>query len=369
VAGRTIEDVHPKDSVLSLADALRVSSNVGVSMVAVRLTPDQEYAGLRDFGFGTPTALGIPGESSGMLRRPDRWSRQSAVSLAIGYEVSVTPLQLVTAYGALANGGLLMQPRLVRRVLDADGNVIEEPEPRVVRRVVSERTATAVAEVLESVVEDGTGTAVRMRTFRVAGKSGTSQIANPRGGYLRGQYYSSFVGFFPADDPQLVVLVKLQNAQGAYYGGAIAAPVTRETLEAILAARRSPLDLRAVAKVARGETRGGTGSVIRSGVTGSSEGLALRFASLSTMVAPELPAPVIDFVAPAEGSENLVPVPNVAGLPVRTAVRRLHALGLRVERDGTGDVVRISPPSGTRVAAGDTVVLRTGATAGGTRRE
>jgi len=277
----------------------------------------------------------------------------------MGYEVSVTPLQLATAYGALANGGVLMEPRLIRSVRDADGTV-EEREPRAVRRVVSEETAEALAKVLKDVVEDGTGKRLRMETFAVAGKSGTSQIAGPNGRYLPGQYNSSFVGFFPADDPQLVVLVKLVGAEGSYYGGTIAAPVTRETLEAILAARRSPLDLRAVARS------------VRAAAPAPTEGLGFRFASLAGVArSADEPGRAVQEtpILLGDGGEVVVPVPDLTGYSVRGAVRRLHVVGLRVDLVGLGDVDRTVPPAGARLAAGDTVVLHMSTSTKGSRRE
>ena len=225
VNGRTLHDVHGSGR-MTIADALRTSSNVGIAKAAQSMSPGDQYENLRDFGLGTLTGIEIPGEVSGTLRRPDSWSSQSAVSLAIGYEVNVTPLQMAMAYGALANGGRIMQPHLVKEIRDGTGALIEAFQPRVVREVVSADVARRVGRVLEDVVEDGTGKSARLATFRVAGKSGTTRLYSPAGGYEQGAYWSSFVGFFPADAPQLVVFVKLERPKGIYYGGAVAGPVT-----------------------------------------------------------------------------------------------------------------------------------------------
>ncbi|NJD18755.1 MAG: penicillin-binding protein 2, partial [Gemmatimonadetes bacterium] len=240
VAGRVLHDVHAGGT-MTIADALRESSNEGIAKAAQALTPGHQFENLRDFGFGVPTGIEIPGEVGGTLRRPDRWSAQSPASLAIGYEISVTPLQMAMAYGARANGGLLMQPRLVKEVRDADGRVVERFAPEVVRRVVDESVARSVSRVLVDVVEDGTGSAAGLGVFKVAGKTGTSRVYDSDKGYGSG-YFASFVGCFPAEDPQLVVFVKLESPKGAFYGGAVAAPVTRATMEAALAARATPLD-------------------------------------------------------------------------------------------------------------------------------
>ncbi len=343
VAGRTLHDVHPKGGYLTLAEALRYSSNVGVAKLAQGLTHAEQYENLRDFGFGVITGIGVPGEASGILRRPDRWSGQSAASLAIGYEISVTPLQMAMAYGALANGGKLMEPRLIREVLDRRGRVVTRNRPRVVRRVVPKRVTREITPVLVEVVDQGTGTRARLTTFSVAGKSGTARAYDANGGYAQGAYFSSFIGFFPAEDPQLVIFVKLERPEGAYYGGATAAPVTRATLEAILAARRAPIDRRALAAMARRTERdvSGTGAV------------PVRFASQSLDPSAS-PAPVSppDATAP-------VPVPDVSGLSARAAIRRLHALGLHVSWGADGAITGTLPAAGTRLAPGDTVRLRT----------
>jgi cell division protein FtsI (penicillin-binding protein 3) len=343
VEGRTLHDTHTKGRI-SLGDALRESSNVGVAMAAQALTPGAQYENLRDFGFGGYTGIELPGEVAGTLRRPAGWTPQSAASLAIGYEMSVTPLQMAMAYGALANGGLLMQPRLVREVRSYDGAVLERFEARVIRRVIEEDVAATVGAALVDVVEDGTGTSARMGSFAVAGKSGTARL-NFGDGYEEGAYYSSFVGFFPADAPQLVVFVGLDRPQGDYYGGAVAAPVTRTTMEAALAARTTPLDRGALLRSARTDDRD---------AAVPANAPPARFASAPTE--PEAPVrrETID-------RATRVTLPNVTGLPSRVAVRRLHALGLRVSSVGVGDIVGTVPRAGERVLQGDTIRLRLGA--------
>jgi len=342
---RTLHDIG-KGQRMTVGDALRVSSNIGIAKAAQALSEGQQYENLRDFGFGVPTGIEIPGEVGGMLRRPDRWSGQSPVSLAIGYEISVTPLQMAMAYGAMANGGRLMQPRLVKELRDAQGNVVESFNPRVVRRVVDERVTRSISRVLVDVVEDGSGTSARLGSFRVAGKSGTARAYSPEGGYTAGNYYSSFVGFFPAEDPQLVILVKLENPQGAYYGGAVAAPVTRATMEAALAARSSPLDRAALLQASRSPTM-------------PVEQASARFAAQS-IDPPPPPTYEAMFGADFNGDPEAagIPIPEVAGLPSRVAARRLHALGLRVEHEGSGEIIGTVPAAGLRALPGDTIRLR-----------
>ncbi|MGE0159057.1 MAG: penicillin-binding transpeptidase domain-containing protein [Gemmatimonadales bacterium] len=343
VEGRTLHDTHVTPTGrLSLGDALRESSNIGIAMAAQELSTGEQYENLRDFGFGVLTGIELPGEVPGTLRRPSGWTPQSAASLAIGYEISVTPLQMAMAYGTLANGGLLMQPRLVREIRDADGAVLERFEPRVIRRVIDEDVAEAVSAALVGVVEDGTGTAGGLTTFAVAGKTGTAWL-NTGDGYEKGAYYSSFASFFPADAPQLVVFVGLDRPAGEYYGGAVAAPVTRATMEAALAARATPLDRGALLRSARQET-----------AVSSNVGPA-QFASRPI---ESEPSPIE--IVPIDRTAS-VSLPNVSGLPSRVAVRRLHALGLRVSSLGVGRIVGTEPRAGERVQQGDTIRLRLGA--------
>lgn len=342
VAGRLINDTHTEGR-MTIREALRESSNVGIAKAAQALEPGVQYENLRDFGFGTRTGIELPGETPGTLRRPGDWSGQSPASLAIGYEIAVTPLQMAMAYGALANGGVLMRPLLVRELRDADGSTVEAYEPEAVRRVLDDATAEAVGRALVDVVEDGTGTLARLGSFQVAGKSGTARFSSG-GRYLAGEYSSSFVGYFPADAPQLVVFVKLDRPRaGEYYGGAVAAPVTRATMEAALAA--NSLNLQELLASSRSAQRR------------MPPDMTPIFAALPLEPAlPPLEAP--EAKRDGGATPRPVSVPDVSGLPARIAIRHLHRYGLRVEQSGTGHVVGTLPPAGSRIFPGDTVRLR-----------
>src|SRR3954466_4269489 len=240
INGRVINDDHPAAS-YSLADVIRFSSNIGIVQFAERLSPREEFEALRDFGFGTPTGVPYPVEAAGTLREPSRWSRQSANSLAMGYEIAVTPLQLAAGYVALANDGELLEPALVKEVRSPDGQVIYRHERRVIRRVVSPAVARRVRTMLLGVVEGGTAVKADLGSFALAGKTGTAR-RTVGGRYALGQHIPTFVGLFPAEHPQFVILVKLDNPRGAYVGGLTAAPVTKAVLEAALASRNAALD-------------------------------------------------------------------------------------------------------------------------------
>jgi cell division protein FtsI (penicillin-binding protein 3) len=354
--GRTIHDISAV-GVVSLRHALQVSSNVGIAKAAQVLLPGEQYEALRDFGFGSPTGVPLPGEVAGTLRRPPQWSAQSPASLAIGYEIAVTPIQMAMAYGAVANGGVLMQPLLVRELRDADGKSIQEFRPRSLRRVISRRISRELTQALVGVVEEGTGTRARVASFAVAGKSGTSRVYAPNGGYEIGEYFSSFVGFFPAEDPKLVIFVKLEAPQGQYYGGATAAPVTRATMEAILAARKSPLDAGAMATLARSQ-RIRVPESIAQAARSTSEPMGRAVFASSVQ-----PARVSLAQGPIESARRDTPeldrfaMPELTGLSSRVAARRLHALGLSVIWQSAGIVGGTAPDAGSLVARGDTVRL------------
>jgi cell division protein FtsI (penicillin-binding protein 3) len=246
IEGRTVHDVHRGLDRMSLAQVLQWSSNVGIVRFAERLAPREQYETLRDFGFGAPTGAPYPSEAAGTLRPPARWSRQSAASLAMGYEIAVTPLQLAAAYATFANGGELLEPALVKEIRGPDGLLRYRHAKRVVRRVMPPVVADRVRSMLVDVVTGGTAVEADLTTFQLAGKTGTAR-RTVGGRYATMQYYATFAGLFPADRPQFVIVVKLDSPKDVYYGGSTAAPVSRAVLEAALAARDAALDRRALA--------------------------------------------------------------------------------------------------------------------------
>ena len=213
---------------------------------------------LRDFGFGTPTGAEFPSESRGQLARPDRWQPMyTRASMAMGYEFGVTPVQLAAAYGAIANDGILLAPTLVREVRDPAGKVLYRHEPEPVRRVVSPEIAARLREFLRGAVgEGGTGDGGAAGQLHGAGQDRHRASGSRTAATSRGKYTASFAAIFPADDPQLVVIVKIDNPKGSYYGGLTAAPVTRTMLQQALASRRVAIDRGAARARRRRPARG-----------------------------------------------------------------------------------------------------------------
>lgn len=347
LAGRTITDVHAEAS-MTLAEVIRYSSNVGIVKFTSRLAAREQYEVLRDLGFGTPTGVPFPSEAGGTLMTPDEWTRVSPASLAMGYEIAVTPVQLATAYAAIANGGELLEPTIVREIRDPDGAVRFRHTRRVVRRVMDPAIAATVRGMLVGAVEDGTAGGAGLGSFSVAGKTGTARVA--RGGrYVASEYTASFVGFFPADDPQYVVLVKIDRPTGAYYGGQTAAPVTRAVLEAAIAARDAALDRRALA------SRESLEALAKAGPHAEDLGEAER------VLDEQPPAHVVDLPLARHARAKRTPpreVPNVRGMQLREAVRTLHRAGFRVQlAAATGAASETWPHAGAVLREGSLVRL------------
>ena len=294
-------------SLLTFEDVIVHSSNVGTIRVALGLGEKRMYDYVRRFGFGERTNVQLPGEATGLLRRLSRWSEVSVASIAIGQEIGVTPLQLVRAIATVANGGVRVEPRIIDRVVDASGKTIYEPPRHEPQRVISERTAAILNEILKSVVYRGTGERAALPEHVVAGKTGTAQKAI-RGGYAIDKFIASFGGYVPADRPRLVILVVVDEPRGEQYGGVIAAPAFRDIAEATLHYLR---------------------------------------------VAPSVPqrsvgigAPLLAAFSQQQNPVTRAAVPDLTGLDARAAVARATEAGLLVEAFGSGVVTTQKPAAG-----------------------
>lgn len=234
IANTVIHD-HEKLGWMTFAQVIQKSSNIGAAKTGMALGDQRLYRYLQAFGFGQKTEIDLPGEVGGMVKHPREWGRRSLASISMGQEIGVTPIQMVSAVAALANGGVLMKPYVVSEVRDAQGKALRQILPQVKRRVVSPETARTVTSILEGVVTDGTGAKAAIPGFRVAGKTGTAQKIDPRtGGYSSTLFVGSFVGFVPADNPRLAMIVVIDEPQGESWGGTVAAPVFRRVGEQVL---------------------------------------------------------------------------------------------------------------------------------------
>jgi cell division protein FtsI (penicillin-binding protein 3) len=233
VAGRVIHDHHPFGT-LTMAQALAKSSNVAAIKLGLRVGDASMYDFMTRFGFGSKTGVELPGETVGILRKVERWQPSSIGSIAMGQEVGVTPVQMAAAFGALANDGVRIAPHLVREIRNSSGAVVYSAQPEQ-RRVVSVETATALRTMLEGVTLNGTAKKAQLDGYSAAGKTGTAQKIDPKTRtYSKTKYIGSFVGFAPVSNPQVVIIVVMDEPTGLYHGGDVAAPVFREIAEQIL---------------------------------------------------------------------------------------------------------------------------------------
>jgi cell division protein FtsI (penicillin-binding protein 3) len=366
-----IEDTHAYGT-LTFQQAIENSSNIVFAKVSEKVGAEALYTMARNYGFGVETGVDLPGEINGALKKPVEWSGTTLRTMSYGYEVGVTPIQLVTAYGALANGGVLMKPYIVRQVIDTNDEPVMESHPQTVRRIVSPDVARLLTRCLEGVVERGTATAAKIPGVRIAGKTGTSRKFVD-GKYESGNYTASFVGFFPAENPRVVCLVMLEHPKaGGYTGGVASAPIFREIAVKTLAlagrVRSTPtppaadslrgpvvpdmVNLRvAVAQQmleARGfaaDTRGAGPFVLRQS---PAAGTKLASGGTVTLQTEESPARLTGTTV----------VPALRGMSVRRAISRLADRRLEVSVSGSGVVVSQSPPAGQSVKPGTRVVIR-----------
>jgi cell division protein FtsI/penicillin-binding protein 2 len=305
---------------ISFEEVMVHSSNVGAIKVGLGLGPNRFYNYIRRFGFGQRTGVELPGETAGLVRRTDKWSQLSNASMSIGQEIGVTPLQIVDAVAAVANGGVRIEPHIVDRVVDAQGNVLWRPTKAAPQRVISEKTAAVLNEILKNVVARGTGVPAALAEHIVAGKTGTAQKAS-RSGYSPDKVVASFTGYVPADRPRLAILVVVDEPHGAQYGGTIAAPAFREIAEASLRYLGVPPSIPA-RTVGAGETL------------------------LATFSQQEQPQ--------ATGAAG---VPDLRGLDARAAVARATAAGLVVRATGSGVVQSQQPSPGEALPVDHRVAL------------
>jgi len=232
-AGRILHD-HESYGVLSVENIITKSSNIGAAKIGIKLGENRLYDYIRDYGFGSPTGLPLPGEIGGIVHPVKKWSKVTIAQIPMGQGIAVTSLQMMMAVCAIANKGVLMRPMLVDRLEDREHRVVAKYTPQRVRQVISEAAAEQMVTALKTVVSpDGTAAKAALAHYTVAGKTGTAQKSGGAAGYLPGKYFASFVGFFPADKPEVCISVMMDEPRQGYYGGQIAAPVFKQIAERV----------------------------------------------------------------------------------------------------------------------------------------
>jgi cell division protein FtsI/penicillin-binding protein 2 len=308
--GRRILHDDKKHDSLTFQGMVELSSNIGIAKLALRLGGEKLTGAAQRFGFGAKTYAGLPGEQSGSIGNPGVWSDYNVATLAIGHGISVTPLQLVTACAAVANGGKLYHPIIVRGIIGGDGNLIRKINKDFVGNVVKEDNAKILRSFMKGVVERGTGTPVKSDIIAIAGKTGTAEVPNLKnGGYIKNKFVASFLGFFPADNPQVAGVVVLHQPEPIHYGGYTAGPAFKCIAERYSIANSEFLrpDTRLVAK---------------------------------------------------ENELEMKEIPALIGMEVAMASQAAEARGIKlVSNNSEGVVVWQYPPQGRRIPGGETVVV------------
>lgn len=333
ILNHTVHDLK-KFSWLSLEQILRFSSNIGAVKVAEKLGQNRLYHYIRAFGFGASTSVGLPGETPGLIRPADEWSPVDLAAASFGQGLSVSAIQLATALGAVANDGLLMRPLLIKEVLDGQGRVVRRNKSRVMRRVISVNTAQRLKTILTAVLRpDGTGARAALAQYQAAGKTGTAQKSNQQtGGYAEDRYTASFVGFAPATDPKILVVVIINEPKKGFHGGVVAAPAFRRIAQQALHALQVP------PKKAKGKHR--------------------KIASLDNGAATQ---PSLVALQPAafgqRPNQEEIVMPDLTGLSLRAALDRLRSFAGSLDIHGSGRVVGQNPEPGRNLSTVDSCSL------------
>ncbi|WP_018085513.1 stage V sporulation protein D [Desulfurispora thermophila] len=361
----------------SFTEVVMNSCNPGFIEVGLRLGKERFYNYLQAFGFGHKTGLGLPGEARGIVIPEQQATNLNLATMSIGQSIAVTPIQLLTAVCAVANGGTLYEPHLVKQVRDAKGQVVKTFAPRPLGRVIQPATSTRLAALLEKVVALGTGRNAFVEGYRVAGKTGTAQVVGEQGGYVSGRYVASFVGFAPVEKPRFAMLVMIAEPQGGiYYGGQVAAPVFQSVARDILHYLNVPADPaltkprlphewqekpapRVTVPDVVNRPLGEADRLLREA------GLRCRVSGSGPVVLRQVPRAGVEMLAGQsvllemeplpQKSDVQVTVPNLSNLTRQEAGQLLQQLGLVLVAEGSGLVVEQQPAPGRRVARGSQV--------------
>lgn len=305
-----------------LLDILKYSLNTGMAEIGTLTGADILSKYVRDYGFGSETGIELPGEGEGILYNPDDMSKLDVATMSIGQGIAVTPLQMVRAFGALANGGAMMKPHIIKSYSNSQGDVTSTTETSVVGQPVPAETVKTIVDILEKEVSEGGGTKAMVEGYHFAGKTGTAQkLDTKHGGYLDGQYIASFIGFGPVEDPKFVVLVVIDDPQkGSYYGSQIVAPVFKDIVSQLV-----------------------------------------RYYQMSPYVKESTPVAVKaanTLPEPKPGSDGSVTLPNFTGFTYGEVRDWLHTAGLYFKPDGTGKAISQEQLPGTVVSPGTPIVVQ-----------
>jgi len=332
-----IHDTH-KFERLTVKRVFEESSNIGLAKLSQRIDDELFYKYMRGFGFGNYTTINLPGEVKGNLKKPNEWSALTKAFMSFGYEVSVTPVQLTAAFSAIVNGGILYKPQVIKNITDSNGELISGTERKEIRRVISEETSQRMKNLLKGVVEEGTGELARLSYISTGGKTGTSKkIVN---GKYTSDYYSSFAGFFPVENPQVVCLILVNAPQEGKYGGKVAAPIFKKVVEKLI--ELDPSLTGSPEKILPGK------SDYNFIYTKNSE-------EEKNNIAPVIHQNKTVSIQNIELKKNIMP--DLKDVSLRDAIKLLTKLGLKYKINGSGKVVSQSILPGDKIVKGKSCVL------------
>ncbi|MCP4726558.1 MAG: transpeptidase family protein [bacterium] len=377
VGSHRFRDTKAHDT-LSVKEIMEKSSNIGAYKIAQKLGPEKYYKYILDFGFSRKTGIELGGEASGYILKPSRWSRTSLPSISIGQEITANSLQITAAYGAVANGGMLMKPYLIKAIYDNNGKPVETFSPTPIKRVISKKTADILTTFFEGVVDHGTAKKAKISGKSIAGKTGTAQKVDPvRKAYSQTDYMSSFVAFYPSKNPRLVGLVVLDTPKPRYYGGDVAAPILKNIINRlsyipgndVLADEIDLIELNKSEKITfwqrvqslwkdspgkeSNETTANNQQIDNSAETLTAE-KTTHFIDIKKVSNKSK-----DNKENSEKPEKiLVTVPDVKGKPIRDAVKVLLSKGLDFRIKGAGVVMDQFPAPGEKARPGTVTILK-----------
>lgn len=361
IGNRRIRD-HKAFGWLSVRDVLSRSSNVGIIQLGFRIGKDRFERYIRRYGFGEPTHVDLPGEEKGLLRPASDWPTITLGTISMGQGIGVTPLQLVTAVGVIANGGFLVKPRVVKQIRLGDRPMISSESQVFEKRVLREKTTDVIKEMMNAVVSSGTGQAAQLLGFSAAGKTGTAQKVDADGHYSHKRFVSSFVGFAPTDHPAISIVIVIDEPRGRYYGGEVAAPVFKRIAEKTLSYLSVPPDrlheaknLDRVHQIEGSRSKEYLPEKRHWSNKPESEG---EFTWTSETMALQESHNLGGYTTPTIEGLAFVSVPSFLGKSLRAVLAEGSRVGLHIDAHGSGLVIHQSPGPNVKVTPGSTIKIQ-----------
>jgi len=339
-----IQDTHKHDY-LTVRQVLEQSSNIGMAKLSDRIDKETLYKYLRDFGFSNATSVDLPSEADGFLKKPGSFTAVTKPFVSFGYEIAVTPLQMIAAYSAIVNGGTLIQPFLLKSLTDSNGKIIIQNQTKKIRTVIEKSTSNLIKDFMVGVVERGTGVEAQLPDVLVGGKTGTSQqLVNKS--YSSSQHNSSFIGYFPADNPKVICFILINAPQVGQYGGLVAAPIFRE-----VAKRMIETDLSLVPNKRKIERKQNLIDQLVADIKTAPKKKSVSFSNVGDKSLANVSTRKIY-------NENPAAMPNLINQSMRDAIARLNEIGMQYKVVGTGKVVWQNLEPGSKIIEGSICLIK-----------